>query len=227
MNKNVLADPAALIAQAIDDFGKLLVRLREQQSELTVLLTGGTLGIEFVGALGRSSIDLQGVTFIFGDERYVDVDHPDRNEKQALDLFRELEANLLRYPQPSGDLDQDAELFNSRISELLGPLEMPRKQIDLTILGMGPDGHIASLFPGRIHGKGWIVSESDSPKPPSQRLSFSYEALSSSERVWFLVSGSAKADSLRKVFAGELPAAKVQGLGETTWYLDSEISDAL
>lgn len=227
MNKKVLADPAALIAQAIDDFGKLLSRLREQQSEVTVLLTGGTLGIEFASALGRSSIDLQGVTFIFSDERYVAVDHPDRNEQQALDVFPELEANLLRYPQPSGHLDQDAELFNSRISELLGPLEKPLKQIDLTILGMGPDGHIASLFPGKLHGKGWIVSENDSPKPPSQRLSFSYEALSSSERVWFLVSGSAKADSLRKVFAGELPAAKVQGPGETTWYLDREISDAL
>ena len=227
MNQKVLADPAALIAQAIDDFGELLSRLREQQSEVTVLLTGGTLGIEFASALGRSSIDLQGVTFIFGDERCVAVGQPDRNQHQALDVCRELGANLLRYPQPSGALELDAELFNSRISELLGPLEKPRKQIDLTILGMGPDGHIASLFPGKLHGKGWIVSENDSPKPPSQRLSFSYEALSSSERVWFLVSGSAKADSLRKVFAGELPAAKVQGVGETTWYLDSEISDAL
>jgi 6-phosphogluconolactonase len=227
MNKKVLADPAALIAQAIDDFGKLLSRLREQQPEVTVLLTGGTLGIEFASALGRSSIDLQGVTFIFGDERYVAVDHPDRNEQQALDVFPELEANLVRYPQPSRHLSQGAELFNIRISELLGPLEKPRKQIDLTILGMGPDGHVASLFPGKLHGKGWIVSEKNSPKPPSQRLSFSYEALSSSERVWFLVSGSAKADSLRKVFAGELPAAKGQGVGETTWYLDSEVSDAL
>ena len=227
MKKKVLADPAALIAEAIDDFGKLLSLLREQQSEVTVLLTGGTLGIEFASALGRSSIDLQGVTFIFGDERYVDLDHPDRNEQQALDVFPELEANLFRYPKPSGALEQDAELFNSQIIELLGPVEKPRKRIDLTILGMGPDGHIASLFPGKLHGEGWIVSENDSPKPPSQRLSFSYEALSSSERVWFLVSGSAKADSLRKVFAGELPAAKVQGVGETTWYLDSEISDAL
>lgn len=227
MKKKVLADPAALIAEAIDDFGKLLSLLREQQSEVTVLLTGGTLGIEFASALGRSSIDLQGVTFIFGDERYVDLDHPDRNEQQALDVFPELEANLFRYPKPSGALEQDAELFNSQIIELLGPVEKPRKRIDLTILGMGPDGHIASLFPGKLHGEGWIVSENHSPKPPSQRLSFSYEALSSSERVWFLVSGSAKADSLRKVFAGELPAAKVQGVGETTWYLDSEISDAL
>ena len=227
MEKKVFADPADLISQAIGDFGSLISRLKEQQSEVTVLLTGGTLGIEFVAALGKSSIDLQGVTFIFGDERYVDMDHPDRNEQQALDVFPGLRAKLLRYPRPSGNLVQDAELFNSQIIEFLGPVDKPRRPIDLTILGMGPDGHIASLFPGKLHGKGWIVSESDSPKPPSQRLSFSYEALSSSEKVWFLVSGSAKADPLRRVFAGELPAAKVQGIGETTWYLDSEISDAL
>lgn len=227
MEKKVFADPADLISQAIGDFGSLISRLKEQQSEVTVLLTGGTLGIEFVAALGKSSFDLQGITFVFGDERYVDMDHPDRNEQQALDVFPELITNLLRYPSPSGNLDQDAELFNSQISEFLGPVNKPRKSIDLTILGMGPDGHVASLFPGKLHGGGWIVAESDSPKPPSQRLSFSYEALSSSERVWFLVSGSAKADSLRRVFAGELPASKVQGLGETIWYLDREISDAL
>lgn len=227
MQKKVLADPGALVAQAIDDFGHLISRLQRQQAEITVLLTGGTLGIEFVAGLGKSSIDLQGVTFIFGDERCVDLDHQDRNEKQALEVFPELESDLLRYPKPSGDLQRDAELFNSQITQLLGPVDKPRRRIDLTILGMGPDGHIASLFPGKTHGEGWIVSEHDSPKPPSQRLSFSYEALSGSERVWFLVSGSAKADSLRKVFAGELPASKVQGLGETTWYLDQEISDAL
>ena len=227
MDKKVLADPAGLITQAVDDFGELISSLKEQKSEITVLLTGGTLGIEFVGALGRSSADLDGVTFILGDERYVDKGHPDRNEQQALEAFPELATRLLRYPEPSGDLEQDAELFGSQISELLGPVGKPQRPIDLTVLGMGPDGHIASLFPGKSHGKGWIVSESDSPKPPSQRLSFSYEGLSRSERVWFLVSGLAKADSLRRVFAGELPAAKVQGLGETTWYLDKEINDAL
>jgi len=92
---------------------------------------------------------------------------------------------------------------------------------------MGPDGHIASLFPGVKHEDAWVVSEDNSPKPPSERLSFSYQALNNSERVWFLVAGAGKADALRSVYAGQLPASKVQGLSETRWYLDKEISDAL
>jgi 6-phosphogluconolactonase len=94
---------------------------------------------------------------------------------------------------------------------------------------MGPDGHLASLFPGRVHPEAWIVSETDSPKPPSQRLSFSYQALNRSKRVWFLVSGAEKAEPVRCALLGDcdLPVAQVLGIEETVWFMDSELSRAL
>lgn len=227
MEKKILESPEALIAQATSDFAELVGELRESKSELTVLLTGGTLGIEFIAALGDTSVDLTNIHFIFGDERYVPRDHADRNEHQALAALPGLQSNLIRYPEASEKLEDAKQRFSFVLENLFGPIESPLRQIDLTILGMGPDGHIASLFPGVEHEDAWIVSEDNSPKPPSERLSFSYQALNNSERVWFLVAGAGKADALRSVYAGQLPASKVQGLSETRWYLDKEISDAL
>ena len=227
MEKKILEGPEALIAEAIRDFEELVGEIRKSKSELTVLLTGGTLGIEFVASLGQTSLDLTNIHFIFGDERYVLRDHADRNENQALAAFPGLESYLIRYPEASEDLEDARQGFSLELENLLGPIDSPSRQIDLTILGMGPDGHIASLFPGMEHEDAWIVSEDNSPKPPSKRLSFSYKALNNSERVWFLVAGTGKADALRSVYAGQLPASKVQGLSETRWYLDTEISDAL
>jgi 6-phosphogluconolactonase len=191
------------------------------------LLTGGTLGIEFIAALGETSVDLTNIHFMFGDERFVPRDHVDRNEHQALAVFQGLKSYLIRYPEASENLEAARQRFSFELENLFGPIESPSRQIDLTILGMGPDGHIASLFPGVAHEDAWVVSEANSPKPPSERLSFSYQALNNSERVWFLVAGAGKADALRNVYARQLPASKVQGLSETRWYLDKEISDAL
>ena len=227
MEKKILESPEALIAQAIRDFEELVSELRESKSDLTVLLTGGTLGIEFIASFGQTSLDLTNIHFIFGDERYVPRNHADRNENQALAEFPGLESYLIRYPEASEDLEDTRQGFSLELENLLGPINKPSRQVDLTILGMGPDGHIASLFPGVEHETAWIVSEDNSPKPPSKRLSFSYQALNNSERVWFFVAGAGKADALRSVYAGELPASKVQGLSETRWYLDREISDAL
>lgn len=227
MEKKILADPQALISEAISDFGNLLIELRKEKNRHTVLLTGGSLGIEFVTALGLSQLDLTGVTFVFGDERFVPLTHEDRNEHQAIERFPALEGQLLRYPDASGDLAGARSQFSAQVEDLLGPLESPTRKIDLTILGMGPDGHVAILFPERGHEASWIVMESDSPKPPSQRLSFSYEGLNSSRRIWLLVSGKGKADALRDVEKGMLPAARVSGTIQTRWYLDREISDAL
>ena len=228
MLKKVLSDPSALVSAAVADFAELIAQLRAEKNQITVLLTGGTLGIEFIAELGKAGLDLSNVRFIFGDERFVALEHSDRNEHQAIEVWPGItDLNLLRYPDAVGSLSEARTDFNGRIEQILGQVEKPTALIDLTILGMGPDGHIASLFPDINHEDTWIVAESNSPKPPQERLSFSYRALNNSERVWFLVSGAQKASSLARVFDGELPAAKVSGRVETRWYLDQEISDEL
>jgi 6-phosphogluconolactonase len=101
---------------------------------------------------------------------------------------------------------------------------------DVLILGMGPDGHVASLFPGHQQQHNWIIAENDSPKPPAQRLSFSFEALNRARNVVFLASGNSKAEVARCAIKDsdcDLPAAKVKGLELTSWYVDQEISREL
>lgn len=201
-------------------------RSKLESGELSrVLLTGGTLGIQFLADLSKEELDVSKVEFLFGDERFVSLDHPDRNEAQGLAAWPELGASLRRFPDDSTDLSSALDVMNSRLENQLGSLSAVDPVFDLVILGMGPDGHIASLFPGHSHGKTWVVSEQDSPKPPKQRLSFSYEALNRAREVWFLVSGKSKAEAVSCAMGEDcdLPVAKVQGMEQTIWFMDQEL----
>jgi 6-phosphogluconolactonase len=141
----------------------------------------------------------------------------------------ELAKHLHRFPEPNQDLEQARVFFDTQLNQDLGPLDAPGSSFDLVILGMGPDGHVASLFPGAQHDFAWIVAEPNSPKPPAMRLSFSYEALNRSSEVWFLVSGEAKADAVRCALSDDcdLPAGQVRGLESTLWFMDAELRRAL
>ena len=96
---------------------------------------------------------------------------------------------------------------------------------------MGPDGHVASLFPGRdlASTNGITIIERDSPKPPAERLSFSFEALNRSQAVWFLVAGEEKAQAVADALTenSDLPAAKVEGTTQTIWFLDQAAASGL
>ena len=210
-------------------------KIRQKLQELSsrprarVLLTGGTLGIQLLQDLSELDLDLGNVSFYFGDERFVGLSDPDRNEAQGLAVWPALATNLHRYPDADVTLDQARVFLNTQLEQDLGALDAPGVAFDLCVLGMGPDGHIASLFPGVTHEPAWIVSESDSPKPPSERLSFSYEALNRSDEVWFLVAGASKAEAVRCALTGEcdLPVGQVQGLKSTLWFMDQELKRAL
>lgn len=210
---------------------RLSQKLQQPRSgaNLRILLTGGTLGIQLLSELAELDLELAGVQFFFGDERFVPILDSERNEAQGLAVWPKLAGSLQRFPDSSLGLEKARAAMSDELTRQLGALNNSEICFDLVILGMGPDGHVASLFPGREHDIDWIVAERNSPKPPGERLSFSYQALNRAAEVWFLVSGAGKADAVRCALTEncDLPAARVSGRESTTWFMDSELRRAL
>lgn len=224
MISKVSESPQQLIERAAKDFAELVSGLIEYKASARVLLTGGTLGIEFIRAMGNLDIDYSKVFLMFSDERFVPLADPDRNERQAIEVFPDLAQYLTRFPGPTISLVDARDQFEAQLE----PMFEDGQGVDLTILGIGPDGHVASLFPDHAEPGRWVIAEGDSPKPPSLRLSLSFEALEQSKRVWFLASGSQKAWAVAEGMKKDsVPASRVRGSEETVWYLDQELSDAL
>ena len=216
--RKIATDVAAVINSALST-----------RPSFNLVLTGGTLGIATAEELGKQPVDWSRVFIWFGDERFVPLDHPDRNEAQALAVWPGLaEPKFRRYPDSTVPLARAAVDFSREFDVDFGVLEAPDSVFDLVLLGMGPDGHVASLFPGHSHSPAWIVPEPASPKPPSERLSMSYEALNRADRVWLIASGAGKAEALRSGMREDgLPVGRVRGLSETICYIDTGLSDAL
>jgi 6-phosphogluconolactonase len=220
-----------LTASAAHDVAEILKRKIQENGKATLVLTGGTLGIQILGDLANQDLDLRKLHIYSGDERFVATDDPDRNELQSLQAWPELAtADFVRFGTPDQGLEAAAQSMSAKFGKIYGPIEASSSIFDVVLLGMGPDGHIASLFPGKSHLIAWVVSEDDSPKPPAQRLSLSYQALNRSENVFFIASGVAKAAVAKCAIIDancDLPAAKVKGQKLTRWYVDSEISREL
>lgn len=202
----------------------VVARVRElltEQSEVNLVLTGGTVGILTLAKLREIPMDWSRVQIWWGDERFVEKLSGDRNELQAknalLDHIEIPEANL--HPFPASDeglsLDEAAEMFRTVVAGV---------NFDILLLGIGPDGHIASLFPGKNVEGELVVAEHDSPKPPPQRLSLSYQAINSSREVWFTVAGADKQNAVATAFGDapeDLPVGRVRGRERTVWFVDA------
>lgn len=218
-----------IASQAAGELETIAQQAIEARGHFNLVLTGGGLGIELVSKLQEQAVSWAKTNLIFSDERFVQMESADRNEFQALDAWSGLfDSNWIRYPNPNQKIASAASEMNKTLNKIFGPVAQKDPVFDLVVLGMGPDGHVASLFPGRTHADDWVVSEENSPKPPAERLSLSYRALNRSRRLWFLVAGSEKADAVRNAMKSfDLPAGKVKGAEETVWWLDQELSDAL
>ena len=224
MSVVVLRDAPAL-AQAVA--GRLIERLAQLQSNgrtPRVVLTGGTIAIAVYEALPEDGVDWTDVDFYWGDERFVPEGHADRNDQQARDAFLDrLGVPAARiHAMPAHDCALGAREAADTYARVI-----PEEPFDLVLLGMGPDGHIASLFPGfaQLHEmERTVVEVFDAPKPPPVRLSLTMSALNHADSVWFLVSGEGKAEAVEKALgAGTLvgtPATGVRGGHETVWLLD-------
>lgn len=217
----------------------LLSRLAEVQAEGRtphVVLTGGTIADrihrEVAGLADESGVDFADVVFWFGDERFVAADSPDRNEGQARAAFLDAVGAARVHAVPSasdvGSADEAAAAYERVLLEhLVG-------EVDVVMLGLGEDGHVASLFPGYPQlevTEALAVGVRDSPKPPPDRVTLTLETLNRAASVWFLVSGDGKAPAVAEALGGadlhDVPATGVHGRAETVWWLDDAAASRL
>lgn len=227
----VYQDRDALVANAASLISSKISKLTHEQEQVNIVLTGGTVGIQILKKLSEltSGHDLSKLHIWWVDERFVPKNDPERNDLQARNAWINSSTvqaeNIHSFPAADGgSLDDGAKDFAAEIEE-------SNPQFDLVLLGMGEDGHVASLFPGRV-GKqvgDWVVAEANSPKPPSYRLSLSFWAINQGKEVLFMVSGIEKAEAVRQVFAGigNLPAESISGTLKTTWLLDEAASSLI
>lgn len=225
------------VADAAADAGLTVIAdAIELRGVAHIVLTGGTVGIATLAAIAanprHNEIDFEKVHFWWGDERFVAPDSADRNALQAENaLLSKLTVDRMKvhaFPSSEefgGNLDQAAEAFAAELAAV-APGNEPLPRFDLVYLGMGPDGHVASLFPGKPAPRAGltVMAEHDSPKPPPQRLSLTFEALNTADRVWFVVAGADKSVAASEALANNgssLPAAKVMGTRETIWFIDA------
>jgi 6-phosphogluconolactonase len=228
-------DVASLVGAVSARFLTKLVDLLDDREQVHISLTGGTVGTDVLRGVAaspmRDSIDWSRVHVWWGDERFVAKDDPERNEKQArealLDLLPIPEDHI--HPFPASDEIEDLEAAAAAHSEELrrhahGDGSVPR--FDITFLGVGPDGHVASLFPGfpDQDGPQPVIGVRDAPKPPPNRLSLTLPALNESARIWLVLAGAEKASALGLALAGaaasEVPSAGVQGRKRTVYFVD-------
>ena len=212
-----------------------------------LVLTGGGIGTKVLGAIGaapdRDSVDWSRVDFWWGDERFVAAGDPDRNETGAraalLDLLPGLDpARVHPMPGPDGpdgdDPDAAADRYAAELAASKGAAEMPAvPAFDVLMLGIGPEGHVASIFPEMpaAYDTGTVVAVRNSPKPPPTRISLTFPAIQAAREVWILASGSEKAEAVARALAGEpadkLPAAGARGRQTTLFLLDAAAASDL
>lgn len=244
--RDVVVHPdATVLAEAVA--ARLLTRLLDLQSHRSpvhVALTGGTVGIKALEAVSRSplrdAVDWSGVHLWWGDERFLPDGHADRNETQArealLDGLAALPAeNVHPFPAQSDEVpDPEASAAAyARTLAAFAPAGLLAPRFDVILFGMGPDGHVASLFPGHdtvaLTGVA-TVAEHDSPKPPPLRVSLTFDAIRASREVWVVAAGAEKAPAVAAALAGapvrETPAAGALGTERTLWLVDAAATQA-
>lgn len=234
----VHSDRAALAGSVAARFLTKMIDLLDERAEVHIVLTGGSVGIEVLAAIaahpGRDQIDWERVHVWWGDERWVPTGHADRNERQAQDALLSRIAIPAEnvHPFPASDEGFDLEEGARRYrDELLAAGGGDFPPFAITFLGVGPDGHIASLFPERegprVTEPG-VIAVHDSPKPPPGRLTLTLPLINRSERIWLVLAGADKAAALGLALAGaavaDVPVGGVLGTKRTVFFIDEEAS---
>ena len=230
---------AELLAESV--CARLVTALVDVQASGRVpswVLTGGTIADRVHRAVAaspaRDAVDWSRVDLWWGDERFLPSGDDERNETQArAALLDQLPVDPARvHAMPAADNGAtDPELAAARYADQLAAVagtdpDDGSAHFDVLMLGVGPDGHVASLFPGlpALHDSRPVVAVTDAPKPPPTRLTLTLRTLGRAREVWFVASGEEKAAAVQRALSGadvaDTPAAGPRGVHRTLWLLD-------
>jgi 6-phosphogluconolactonase len=200
-------------------------------------LSGGSTPRRMHELLAESAgIDWSRVHVYWGDERTVGPDDPESNYRMAREsLLDRVDIPVGNVHRMRGEHDPEeaAQSYEATLRETFGvePPEVPR--LDINVLGVGADGHTASLFPGTAalqENERWVVAN-EVPQQETTRITLTYPVLNNAALTIFLVSGANKAEAVRNILAPDAterpPAAGVQPQGQVIWFLDEEAASAL
>ncbi|WP_058235680.1 6-phosphogluconolactonase [Devriesea agamarum] len=236
-----------LVEEAADTAVAALRDAIAERQVAHLVLTGGTVGSRVAAALPaaakKAEIDLSAVHLWWGDERFVADDSSERNDHeiyQLLDDALDIPAGHV-HRMPSADsgmsLDDAAAWYAQQLAVAGGETQFRTRGaafFDVLMLGMGPDGHVASLFPDHPDQRCTdrvVTAVRNSPKPPPERISLTFSALNSARTVMLLVAGEEKADAVLRGHGEptphQTPASSVRGLDETIWFLDEASASKL
>lgn len=230
----VLPDKVALVDRALDLVLTKLAAAIAERGLFTLALAGGSTPKPLYEKLAQQDLPWNKIHVFWGDERYVPADHPDSNEGMArkawLDRVAIPAANIHPMPTGSGDPAIDADQHEADLQAFFGtaPGEFPA--FDVVLLGMGDDGHTASLFP---QTEALTVSDrliTVGNKDGQPRLTFTASLINRAHSILFLVAGASKRPALQHVFAPDgdadlYPSRLIQPQGELWWLLDQAAGD--
>jgi 6-phosphogluconolactonase len=221
------------VAKAAAD--RVMARIAENSGRVAVCLTGGSTPKQLYQLLAtdayRGRIPWDRVHWFIGDERFVPVDDPRHNMSMARQAFLDRcapAANVHAIPTDAASADEAARHYEAELKSFYGAeaLDPARPLFDIVLLGVGPDGHTASLFPGYPaveETERWVVAvPKANVEPFVPRVSLTLPTLASCREILFAASGPGKRAILTRVFDGEnLPANRARATGETVWLLDT------
>lgn len=235
------ADKDALADLVTQELLEVLAQAQRERGRASVALTGGTMGTRTIAALAAATrtsehgIDWNQVDFWWSDERFLPRGDSERNAQQAMDAVARAVPELQLPPENVhlvGSSDEFATVEDAA-ADYLDELQAAAADqgtgqfppFDVALLGVGPDGHVASIFPGRPELEleaAAVVAVHDSPKPPPQRISMTLPLIRTAAHVWFVVAGQDKAEAVGRLLAGgpleRTPACGARGTRSTRLY---------
>jgi len=223
LDLTLYADPKELLTEVLVQLVEVIETGLRINGVFHLALTGGTLGTdlnrELVAHLNANPEMYQGLHMWWSDERFVERASSDQNSAPVHSAVTNQNIEIHRLP--ASDEVENIVLAVDQYRAQLGENFM-----DLTILGLGPDGHVASLFPGAAHIDCLekVIAIIDSPKPPAVRATFTMSMINASTIIWISAAGASKAEAVTKIIEGDLsiPASYVRAVDHTRLIVDTD-----